>query len=572
MRTRSGSLCISLLVGLAAITTTAPAQNANQWYGWAQCSVDVQGLVTNGNNAVLGRYVYRGSQTWRLTEDPPSGNVYPITWTAYGSGWETHTGREFVVKGSVGTTLTVAPRASDGAIQVTAGRTQTSGNWARISSGLPSTVRVDELVLPAIAGPPNAVSLVGSSSRYDTAGVYGPLQGTAPATFIDCRWNFSKGAIPPPPPQQVVNTVPPISSSGLGSVFVPITPCRVADTRPTGISKLRIFTGITATSPRTIQIAGLGNSCGIPANGPTALSLNVTAVPAEPLAALYLNGRHLLSANDALPTANAAVATFGAGSIELSSTHRTHAIVDVNGYFLPASLMPAGNAFHMLAPCRAFSGMLAAASQSDINLRTACQIPSTAVAVVLALTVDPRGQPLGYATVWQAGTARPPTSNINASDGQLKTNLAIAQTSTASGSISLFASEATYAEVTVAGYFAPPRGGALLFQPTGGCEIVSNMALTAYSPNDIPGSTFAACGIGALARAYLLNFIATPVAVLTGMDMQPMGRPNPIPWSMYARDGEVTAAAALVGAGTGGISAKPYSPVSVSIYGFGFFE
>jgi len=112
------------------------------------------------------------------------------------------------------------------------------------------------------------------------------------------------------------------------STFVAVTPCRVADTRNSGI----MYAGET----RTFSVSGSG--CGVPVAG--AYSLNFTVVPsgqlgyltAWPTGSTQPTVSTLNSPNGAI-LANAAIVPASNGSINVFVTNPTHVIVDINGYF-----------------------------------------------------------------------------------------------------------------------------------------------------------------------------------------------------------------------------------------------
>lgn len=573
-------------------------QNANQWYGWAQCSAMVQGPAIDGNGTILGQYYHQETQTWQLTGAAPTGTTYAANWDVNGSGWETvGSGRSWTLSSpAISAPLQILQRASDNYWLINGGaHSQLSGQFATVTpaSGPQTTW---EMVLPYMVGVPQATTIYGSSTFTDTAGKYGILQPGGPTTQITCSWKFAKGAYPPPPIRQLVGGGGPgpqmkPANTPAGSVFVPIAPCRVADTR-TVRQVFRGAAGIYPTAPATFQIAGAGNACGVPALGPTALSLNVTAVPIEPLSTMSIRpvgvldrAQPLLSATDGLPTANAIILPFGTGAVEVSVSNRSHVVIDVNGYFMPMNT-PGGGAFYPVTQCRAVntmstSGPLAAAVASDFDVRTACKIPAWATAVAMDVTVAPVSNFLGFLTVWASGQARPVTSNINAYDGQVKSNMVIAQTGS-NGHVSFFASDATNVVADVVGYFGTPGGnGALTFHPMSPCTGVNTQAangtfggpeLDAYSSRDFPINAASVCGIPGWARAYSLNFVATPTVTLTGLNAQPMGFGTPVSFSMYARDGQETASAGIVGAGIGGVTVTPFSPTHLMMIFNGYFD
>lgn len=587
-----------VICGLAV--PAAFGQNANQWYGWAQCSVNVQGPAIDGNGTILGQYYHQEIQTWQLTGAAPSGTTYPANWSVYGSGWETvGSGRTWTLSSpAMSAPLKVLQRASDNHWLINASaHSQITGNWAALT---PTTASPDsaELEFPSVSDVPQSTMIYGSSTVTDTAGKYGILQPGGPTSQISCSWKFAKGVVPPPP----IRVMIPGSSSQLkpsnappGSVFVPITPCRVADTRtvrqPGGRLPVGLLSGLPPGFPATFQIAGAGNACGIPALGPTALSLNVTAVPNGSLTSLSIRpigqaepAQPLLSATDGWPTANAVILPFGSGAVEVSVTNWSHVVIDVNGYFMPLNT-PQGSAFYPLVPCRALdtistSNPLAGTVTRDVDVRTPCKIPTTATAVVMDVTVAPQGS-LGFLTVWAAGHTQPGTSNINAYDGQVKSNMVIVQTGT-NGHVNFFASDATNVVAEVVGYFgAPGAPGALTFHPIAPCTGVNTQwasglyggpALDANSTRDFPINQADVCGVPGWARAYSVNFIATPMGALTGLNVQPTGFGNVPSWSLYAADGQVTASAGLLAAGTGGLTVTPFSPTHLMMIFSGYFD
>ena len=131
------------------------------------------------------------------------------------------------------------------------------------------------------------------------------------------------------------------------SAFIPVTPCRVADTRNSGI----MYAGET----RTFSVSGSG--CGVPVAG--AYSLNFTVVPSGPLG--YLTAWPTGSTQPTVSTlnspngailANAAIVPASNGSINVFVTNPTHVIVDINGYFDPITT---GNS--VAASCGLTSGI-----------------------------------------------------------------------------------------------------------------------------------------------------------------------------------------------------------------------
>jgi hypothetical protein len=259
-------------------------------------------------------------------------------------------------------------------------------------------------------------------------------------------------------------------SEAPGMVYVPVTPCRIIDTR-TGLGGTGTSTNtppvadpLVANQTRTWEIAYPvtvddpvegANPCNLPYDVSAAYSLNVTIVPQNNapvwFASVWGASAPPLSGNPPEPafstlnvytgtdTANAAIVN-GASMFTAFADVGTDLVVDVTGWFVPASLAPEGLAYYALPqPCRALDtrqtsvdGQLPGAIQIPLagasNL--ACPLPSgspTPQAFVLNATVVPAG-PLGFLTLWPDGQAEPVVSTLNANDGYVTSNMAIVGT------------------------------------------------------------------------------------------------------------------------------------------------
>lgn len=262
------------------------------------------------------------------------------------------------------------------------------------------------------------------------------------------------------------------STSTDGLVYVPVPPCRLVDTRN--------GTGGSGTSPgfdqsssgaplvpnvaRTWQIAYPitvddpvpgANACNLSYQVGSAYAVNVTVVPIDnqPVWATSVWGASATPppANTApafsnvnvytgTDTANAAIIN-GPLSVTAFTDVATNFVVDVMGYFAPASVAPEGLSLYQLPPCRALdtrqteaSGLqlpgqaIALSGESGLP----CPLPSgvpTPSAFVLNATVIPTSA-LGFLTLWPYGPYEPvPTvSTLNANDGYVTSNMAIVET------------------------------------------------------------------------------------------------------------------------------------------------
>jgi hypothetical protein len=135
------------------------------------------------------------------------------------------------------------------------------------------------------------------------------------------------------------------ASSGVTSVFVPITPCRVTDTRPAPDTIGPRSTPIGPTGVHTVQITGTNGNCTIPSDA-TAVTMNVTIV--DPTAPSYLtiwpstSPRPLAASLNWVagqaPTPNAVTSGLGTtGAISLYNNAGTvNTVIDIVGYHTPA--------------------------------------------------------------------------------------------------------------------------------------------------------------------------------------------------------------------------------------------
>jgi hypothetical protein len=360
----------------------------------------------------------------------------------------------------------------------------------------------------------------------------------------------------------------------VGLKFVPVTPCRVADTRnPTGP-----FGGPTMTAASTRSFVIPQSACGISSTA-QAYSLNVTVVPEGPLSYLTLwptgqaqPGVSTLNSWDGIVVANAAIVPAGSGgAVSVFVTNPTDLILDINGYF-DTSSGPTSYSFYPATPCRVadtrgptgqFGGPSMFADQSrDFPIPlSSCGIPATATATAYSLnvTVVPGGY-LGYLTTWPTGAVQPNVSTLNSWTGKVAANAAIVPVGN-NESISVFVSNPTDVILDINGYFGQPGGaGALTFYPVTPCR-VADTRITAGpfgGPEMGPQSTrsFAipasACGIPSTAVAYSLNVTVVPDGMLSYLSAWPTGSAQPLVSTLNSFDGTVVANAAIVPAGTNG--------------------
>ncbi|HXN46118.1 MAG TPA: hypothetical protein VN893_05720 [Bryobacteraceae bacterium] len=366
-------------------------------------------------------------------------------------------------------------------------------------------------------------------------------------------------------------TIESAATSNTGASFVPVTPCRIADTR----NASGPFGGpaITGGTSRSFPIPQ--SACNIPATAQS-YSLNVTVVPHGHLSYLTLwpTGQaqpfvSTLNSFDGRIKANAAIVPAGTdGAVGVFVTDDADVVLDINGYFVPTASSASALAFYPLTPCRVAdtrraAGPLGGPTLGDggsktIPVASTCAVPADAQAYSLNFTVVPHG-PLGFLTTWPTGQARPFVSTLNAPTGAITANAAIVPAG-ANQSIDAFVTNETDLVIDINGYFAAPAAGGLSFYAVTPCRVsdTRNAVGTFGGPTLGAGETRtwpvpdSPCGIPSSAEAYSLNATVVPPGVLQYLTLWPAGGAMPVVSTLNSFDASVVANAAIVPAGTDG--------------------
>jgi hypothetical protein len=380
---------------------------------------------------------------------------------------------------------------------------------------------------------------------------------------------------------QAVAVAPDYSSSGAAVAsyviatantpmqFVPITPCRIADTRnpagPFGGPELA-YRGI-----REFDIPH--SNCNVPA---TALgySLNITVVPDGPLGYLTLwpSGRPQPGVStlnsDGRVKANAAITLAGNnGGVSIYTSDPTQVILDINGYFVPAGT-PAALQFYPLTPCRIadtrdatgpFGGSYLAGGTSRAFpiLSSTCNIPANAQAYSLNFTAVPHAN-LGYLATWPTGSPQPVVSTLNSALATVVANAAIVPAG-GSGAISVYASDDTDVVLDINGYFAPSSSGGLSLYSVTPCRIIDTRETTEPFPGTLLVPVIdSPCSPPANARAFVFNATVVPTDSFGYLSLWAGGQPQPFVSTLNASDKAITSNMAVVPTVNGTIDG--YSP------------
>jgi hypothetical protein len=269
-----------------------------------------------------------------------------------------------------------------------------------------------------------------------------------------------------------------------GSVYVPITPCRVLDTRRAGGA-------LPPGATRNVQIAGDGiagqgarSSC-VP-DGVTAVEASVSAVSpnangffrAWPRGRAAPTATFLNYARRAGTTNTGAIALAPTGTTDLTIGNylgTSHYVIDIQGYFVPAAELPdgvVGARYVPIEPCRMLdtrrfgSGApVAAGAISDVRIgggvvtgqgaQPGCLPDAASAAEVSLSAVGPVGS--GYVRAWPSDVDQPSATFLNFVDRRSTTNtgsVALAPDAPLDLSIGTF-SGSTHLVLDVQGYFLP---------------------------------------------------------------------------------------------------------------------
>jgi hypothetical protein len=366
--------------------------------------------------------------------------------------------------------------------------------------------------------------------------------------------------------------------------FIPVTPCRIADTRyGTGP-----FAGpqLTPGSTRTFNIPQ--SACAIPSTA-VAYSLNVTVVPPQPLNYLTIwpTGQPLPNVStlnsDGRVKANAAITPAGNnGSINVYASDFTQLILDIDGYFVPGGTNPAGLQFFPLTPCRVADtrnaagplggpSLTAGATRSFPVQSSSCGIPATAQAYSFNITAVPHNSQLGWLTAWPSGQTQPVSSTLNSPTGTVTANAAIVPAGN-NGNVSIFVTDSADVVLDVNGYFAPPVAGGLSLYTVTPCRILD----TRFGAGELNGTLVvpvesSSCAISAAAQAYVLNATIVPPGPILYLTLWPDGEPQPVASTLNAYDGAITSNMAIVPTTNGSIDAYADYPTQLILDISGYF-
>lgn len=405
------------------------------------------------------------------------------------------------------------------------------------------------------------------TAELDTAG----LTDGEYTTFAVCT-STSTGA-----PGETYTVVTPVLP---GSTYFPLTPARVLDTRD-GTGTGGDVNPVGAGGTIDVKVTG---TAGVPAEGVTAVALNVVATNASgPPSFLTVwpagQQRPLASNLNFVPgvsVPNLVIARVGvdgevsmynnAGSIDLAA--------DVQGYFLGNAT---GSTYVPLVPARVLdtrdgtggiSSPVGPGGTVQLTVVGAGGVPAEGgTAVVLNVTATNVSGAESYLTVWPTGETRPVASNLNFIAGQTVPNLVIATVGD-NGQVSIYNNVGNVDVVAdTQGYFAAPVSGDT---PLPGARYISSAPARILDSRDgtgVPGGhtgqlgqfgtldlqVTGAGGVPANAKAVVLNVTAAdspgPDSFLT---VYPTGAQRPLASNLNFVAGQTVPNLVIARIGVGG--------------------
>ncbi len=423
----------------------------------------------------------------------------------------------------------------------------------------------DRIYAVAASGSDNVVSIAGTSQSSDFPKTTGTPLTTGDADVIVAELGY---------------TTPNIS----GYLFVPMTPCRVVDTRASsGFGSTFGPPYLKAQATRIFPMAS--SNCGVPASA-KAYSLNFTVMPRGAMLQ-YLTvwpssdwqpvASTLNSFDGRIVTNSAIIPAGSAQGIKVFTPDDTELLMDINGYFVDPNVS-SGLFFFTLSPCRVadtrgYSDVasvnstpyLTAGSTRTFYVSQSACASSMAQVYSMNIAVAPRKGTLTAFTMWPTGQTKPGVSTLSSVNGQMVATGELVMAG-ANGNVNVWTNEETETFFDLNGYFAGASEGALSFIPIFPCRIIDTRDSSAIGTSDRRSITVdvlaSACHIPSTARAYALNVSAWPGGYRFGspppsqtplqyLSVWPTGQPFRVS-TLNSPAGAVLANAAIVPAGTNG--------------------
>ncbi|QMU75071.1 N-acetylmuramoyl-L-alanine amidase [Streptacidiphilus sp. PB12-B1b] len=368
--------------------------------------------------------------------------------------------------------------------------------------------------------------------------------------YYPIRYNHRLAFVMASDVQVIAPTTPPVGT------YTPVSPSRILDTRyGTGAPKAPVGAGKAVS----LQIAG---QPGVPATGVTAVVLNVTATDATGSGFVQAypdgQGRPSVGSNlnftkgETIP--NLVIVQVGTdGKVDLyNSAGTTDLIADVNGYYTAngsgSKLVPVGPSRILDTRYGTGAPKAPVGAGKAVSLQIAGQpgVPATGVtAVVLNVTATDTTAG-GHVSVYPDGSALPPVSNLNFTQGETIPNLVIVQVGT-DGKVDLYNSAGTTDLIAdISGYYTADGSGSV-FHTAGPVRVMDTRSGIGVRTGAVgPGGTVtlqvgAHNGVPLKATAVVLNVTVTAPTAGGHLTVYPDGSAQPAVSNLNFTQGETIA-------------------------------
>lgn len=357
-------------------------------------------------------------------------------------------------------------------------------------------------------------------------------------------------------------TAAPATASTTAGRYFPIAPTRVLDTRVAG----------GAFGQGETRSLSLLSAVPAPASA-VVLNLTVTDPTAAGFLTVFPTGTDRpqassLNKNAGETRANSVTVAVGQGTVGgrnvqnsvdiFNSLGSSDVIVDVLGYYSTGVSAPGDGSsyFSLPAPVRLFDtrasiGPLTNTSPKNIMFvyidYGSPAVNRTISSVVMNMTVTAPGR-AGFLTLWNGQGGAPNASTLNFVANQTTANLAIvpvvcsdANCTTVTFSVKNGISPSTQVVGDIAGMYATPSRGGLVYQPVAPVRITDTRVPTPYGrlTQGAAGSTSMNAMAGSTARAVNLNLTAVSPSASTYLSVYPAGVARPTVSNLNVVPGDV---------------------------------
>jgi hypothetical protein len=383
--------------------------------------------------------------------------------------------------------------------------------------------------------------------------------------------------------------VPAAAAAGAPSKFVPFGPIRLADTRLPGQTAVEGAVADNTAVP--IRVAGVG---GVPSNA-TAVVVNVTVVntTGAGYVQVFPTGQAAIGSSSNLNVGSAgqilsslAIVPVGnGGRVSIYQQRRADLVVDLFGYFVPATSASDGRYVSSPAPVRLVdsrtgaglgaAGKLAAGDTRVVQVTGRGGVPASGVSAVAVNLTMTETSGAGFLTASPDGSRS--VSNVNVEHASsTRANFAIVPLD-GSGRMRLFTMSGAHVVVDVAGWFtngSAGNSGEGLFVPVTPGRVLdtrSGAKPGAFATRRVAAA--AALGLGSGVGSVVASLTATETTGSGFLTAFPSGQGQPSTSNVNVEGaGQTVANAAIVGLAGGAFDLYTHQPAHLVADVSGYFQ